>query len=432
MIDSSRYDQYISILKEELMPAMGCTEPISIAYISACVKKALGCLPESVEAVLSGNIIKNVKSVIVPNTGGMRGIAVAVAAGMVAGRADKMLEVIAGVGEDRFAEIRDFAERVPVHVTYADESKGVFYIEIIARAGEHTARGIIKDTHTNVVCVERDGVDLGVGHGKTACEGKETDRSVLTVEGIVEFADMLRIEDVEEILSRQIEANMAIAEEGLRHKYGANIGKVILSCAAEGDLNARAKAYAAAGSDARMNGCDMPVVINSGSGNQGLTCSVPVIVFARAMNADKDTLYRALAVSNLVTIHLKAGIGTLSAYCGAVSAGAGCGAGIAYLKGGRFKQIAHTIVNAIAVDSGIICDGAKASCAAKIASAVEAGLLGLEMYEQGNQFFGGDGIVSKGVENTIQNVSQLARIGMHETAQEIIDIMLSGQQKNCM
>ena len=415
------YQQYVQILREELKLAMGCTEPIAIAYAAARARDVLGAVPDRLLVEVSGNIIKNVKSVVVPHTGGLRGIPAAAAAGTVAGDAEAELEVLARVTEQGIAETAEFLENVPIEVRHIDLGH-IFDIIITAYRGEDAASVRITDYHTNVVSVKRNGAVL-LEKELTAGEDDLTDRSCLTVEGIVEFADCVDPEDVREVLERQISLNMAIAEEGLTNSYGANIGKTVLR-GREYDINYKMRAWAAAGSDARMNGCEMPVVINSGSGNQGITASVPVIIFARETGMTHEELLRALCVSNLVTIHLKTGIGRLSAYCGAVSAGCGAGAGIAYLKGGRFDVIAHTVVNAVAVNSGIVCDGAKASCAAKIASAVDAGLLGLAMYEDGNQFFGGDGIVKRGVENTIASVSRLASLGMQQTDQEIIRLML--------
>ena len=416
-----RYRQYIQILREELRPAMGCTEPIAIAYAAAKVRAVLGRLPERLLVQVSGNIIKNVKSVVVPHTGGLRGIGAAAAAGTVAGNADAELEVLASVTEEQIAAMAAFLKNTPIEVQHADTGH-IFDIQITGFAGSDSAFVRIVDYHTNVVSIQRNG-EMLLDQKIVTREGELTDRSCLTIEGIVDFADSVDIEDVQELLERQIEYNMAIAEEGLRNSYGANIGKTVLR-GRERDINCRMWAWAAAGSDARMNGCEMPVVINSGSGNQGITASVPVIVYAREMGKGREERLRALCVSNLVTIHLKTGIGRLSAYCGAVSAGCGAGAGIAYLKGGRFDMIAHTVENAVAVDSGIVCDGAKASCAAKIALAVDAGLLGLAMYEDGSQFFGGDGIVKCGVENTIASVGRLARFGMEETDKEIIRLMM--------
>ena len=415
------YQQYVQILKEELRPAMGCTEPIAIAYAAAKARSVLGAEPERLLIEVSGNIIKNVKSVVVPHTGGLRGIPAAAAVGAVAGDPEAELEVISRVSEAQIAETAAYLAKTPIQVRCVDSSH-VFDIQITAWAGPDSAFVRIVDYHTNLVCVRRDGETLLEKECVTKEDGL-TDRSCLSVEGIVDFAACVEPEDVAEVLERQIAYNMAIAEEGLRGNYGANIGRTVLR-GRENDINYKMRAWAAAASDARMNGCELPVVINSGSGNQGITASVPVIVYARETGRTHEELLRALCVSNLVTTHLKTGIGRLSAYCGAVSAGAGAGAGLAWLKGGGFEMVAHTVVNAVAVTSGIICDGAKASCAAKIAAAVDAGLLGLAMYEDGNQFFGGDGIVKKGVENTIATVGKLARLGMEQTDKEIINLMM--------
>lgn len=419
--NDARYTNYINILHEELRPAMGCTEPIAIAYAAAKAREVLGALPERMRVEVSGNIIKNVKSVIVPNTGGLRGIKAAASAGAAVGDATAELEVIAGVTEDRIPEIEAYLNGTEIEVVHVDRDH-IFDIGVRAFAGEDTSYVRIVDYHINIVEIERNGKVL-LRKETEEQEDQYTDRSCLTIEGIVDFAESVDIEQVRELLERQIEYNMAIAEEGLRGDYGASIGKTLLM-GHEDDLSYIMRAYAAAGSDARMNGCEMPVIINSGSGNQGITTSVPVIVFARHNNKTHEELLRALTVSNLVTIHLKTGIGRLSAYCGAVSAGCGAGAGITYLQGGRLDAISHTIVNAIAVDSGIICDGAKASCAAKIASSIDAGLIGLTMYEHGNEFFGGDGIVKHGVEKTIEAVGLLATLGMRKTDEEIIRLML--------
>ena len=422
-MDERIYREYCEILREELIPAMGCTEPIAVAYCAALAKKALGTLPQSVTVWASANIIKNVKSVVVPNTGALRGIAAAAAAGIVAGDPEAELQVLADIDPERIPEIGRYLETAEIRVV-PSEKPYVFDIQVEARAGDHRTFAEIAGFHTNVIRLERDGETLVLQEYEEK-EAHRTDRSLLTVERIVEFADTVKLSDVAEVLDRQIQCNMAIAEEGIRGSYGANIGSILLKSYGMGVHN-RAKAYAAAGSDGRMNGCELPVVINSGSGNQGLTASVPVIVYGRELNVSHETLLRALVVSNLVTIHLKTGIGRLSAYCGATSAGCGAGAGITYLYGGRYKEIAHTVVNALAIDSGMICDGAKASCAAKIASAVEAGLLGMQMQMHGSEFFGGDGIVLKGVENTIRNVGDLARIGMRETDKTIIQLMTGG------
>ena len=418
----SRYSEYIQILKEELLPAMGCTEPIAIAYAAAKAAEVLGTRPERLLVEVSGNIIKNVKSVVVPHTGGLRGIPAAAAAGAAAGDAGAELEVISNVTPEQIEEIADFLRDAPIEVRHVDNGH-IFDIGVTASKGNDSAYVRIADYHTNIVTIRLNDSILFHKELDVPTESGLTDRSCLTIEGIVEFADIVDVEEVRETIERQIRYNMAIAEEGLAGDYGANIGSTMM-LGHEYDLKYVMRSYAAAASDARMNGCELPVVINSGSGNQGITTSVPVIVYARANNKSKEELLRALCVSNLVTTHLKTGIGRLSAYCGAVSAGCGAGAGIAYLQGLGIDGVAHTIVNALAVNSGIVCDGAKASCAAKISVAVEAGLMGLSMYKKGNEFFGGDGLVKNGVESTIDTVGRLARFGMKETDEEIIRLML--------
>ena len=426
-MDAVSYQDYVNILKEELVPAMGCTEPIAIAYAAAVLRETLGRPAERMEVEASGNIIKNVKSVFVPGTGGLRGIPAAAAAGMAAGDPSLDLEVLSQIGEAEQARIREYLACTPITVKLAD-SPLIFDILVRAWAGEDSALVRIANYHTHIVRIEKNGAILKDLPVQAATEEGLTDKSALSVRGILEFAREADLSDVEETLSRQIRFNTAIAQEGLRGDYGANIGQVLLSAYGD-DVKIRAKAMAAAGSDARMNGCGLPVVIVSGSGNQGLTASLPVIEYAKELGTDQETLYRALLVSDLITIHLKAEIGRLSAYCGAVSAGCGSGAGIAYLYGkdkpeeALLKDVSHTIVNSLAVVSGMVCDGAKASCAAKIASAVDAGILGFTMYQQGQQFRGGDGIISKGVEETIHNIGLLATQGMRETDREILDIM---------
>jgi len=418
-----RYQTYVHILEEELLPAMGCTEPIAVAYAAALAREILGHMPERLEINVSGNILKNVKSVIVPNTGHLRGIAAAAAAGAAAGNAGTELEVIANVTPEQQEDIRRFLAVCPIQVGVADTPQ-IFYIEILAYAGQDNSKVVISGYHTNVVRKERNGEVLFQKEESAAeMESPYDEKSLLTIEGILDFADCVDLDDVREVVQRQIDYNYRIALEGLQGDYGANIGSVLLKNYGD-DVKIRAKAYAAAGSDARMNGCELPVVIVSGSGNQGMTASVPVIVYAKELGVPEDKMMRAVILSDLITVHQKSGIGRLSAYCGAISAGCGAGAAIAYLYGGGYEEIAHTIVNALAIVSGVVCDGAKASCAAKIAAAVDAGILGYSMYQDGQQFWGGDGIVSKGVENTIRNVGQLAREGMKETDKEIIKIML--------
>ena len=416
------YQQFVAILKEELRPAMGCTEPIALAYAGAKARDVLGAMPERIDVLVSGNIIKNVKSVVVPNTGGLRGIASAVCAGVVAGDASKQLEVIASVSKEKQAELKEYMKNVIINITPA-ESELVFDIDLTLFAGEDSARVRIVNHHTNIVHISRNGVvelELPV---EESSEDNLTDKTCLSIERIVEFADVLDVNDVKEFVGRQIQYNMAIAKQGLAGNWGANIGSVILNQQGTAD-NRRAAAWAAAGSDARMSGCEMPVIILSGSGNQGITASVPVAIYARAFDASEEELIRAVTVSDLITVHQKTGIGRLSAYCGAISAGVGAGAGIAYLHGGRKEAVAHTVVNAVAILSGTICDGAKPSCAAKIAAAVDAGILGYNMYLENQQFYGGDGIVTKGADRTVSNIGRLAREGMRETDTTILKIML--------
>ena len=415
-----KYSQYLQILKEELIPAMGCTEPIAMAYAAAKARAVLGNMPEKIDIVISGNIIKNVKSVIVPNTGGLKGITAAIAAGVAVGNADKQLEVLADVKQEDIPKIAEFMNSCQMTVMKSQSDK-LLDIDLHLYAGSDSVRLRITDQHTNIVLIEKNGKVLFEA-GSAASDGGETDRSVLNVQDIVDFAETVDIDDVRELLEKQIGYNLAISEEGLHGSYGASIGKTLIATRGE-DVRVRARAQAAAGSDARMSGCELPVVIVSGSGNQGMTASLPVIVYANDMGASHERLLRALVVSNLITIHQKTPIGRLSAFCGAVSAGCGCGAGIAYLYGGGLKEIEHTIVNSIAIDSGMVCDGAKASCAAKIASAVDAGILGYHMYKNGQQFRAGDGLVTKGVEETIRNIGMLAREGMRETDREILHIM---------
>ena len=422
-MDTHTYKSCIAILEEELVPAMGCTEPIAVAYAAALARDTLGAIPEAVEVAVSDSILKNVKSVIVPNTGGMRGVAAAVAAGIAAGKTERLLEVIADVDDAGRRAMAEYLKTRPIRVVQSDTGC-VFDIGIRVTKGEDSAFVRISGHHTNVVHIETNGeVRFDKQTAQEEQGANATLKAQISVRDIVEFADTVDLADVDALLSRQIDYNTAISEEGLKNDYGARVGKILLQAFGD-DVHNLAKAAAAAGSDARMNGCELPVVIVSGSGNQGMTASLPVIVYARKYAIPRERLLRALVVSDLITVHLKAGIGCLSAYCGAVSAGCGAGAGICYLLGGGYDEIAHTVVNALAIESGVICDGAKSSCAAKVASAVEAGLVGMEMTKRGSEFRGGDGILEKGVENTIRNVSDLARIGMRETNEEIIRLMI--------
>ncbi len=417
----TKYSQYLQILKEELIPAMGCTEPIAMAYAAAKARAVLGKMPEKIDIVISGNIIKNVKSVIVPNTGGLKGITAAIAAGVAVGNADKQLEVLADVKQEDIPKIAEFMDSCQMTVMKSQSDK-LLDIDLHMYAGSDSVRLRITDLHTNIVLIEKNGEVLFEA-SSAASDGGETDRSVLNVQDIVDFAETVDIDDVRELLEKQIEYNLAISEEGLQGSYGASIGKTLIATRGE-DVRVRARAQAAAGSDARMSGCELPVVIVSGSGNQGMTASLPVIVYANDMGASHERLLRALVVSNLITIHQKTPIGRLSAFCGAVSAGCGAAAGVAWLIDGTTEAVAATITNTLGMISGTVCDGAKPSCAAKIASAVEAGLLGFDLYENGKGLHGGDGILKNDVEKTIESVGQLAREGMRETDAEILDIML--------
>ncbi len=416
-----KYSQYLQILKEELIPAMGCTEPIAMAYAAAKARAVLGKMPEKIDIVISGNIIKNVKSVIVPNTGGLKGITAAIAAGVTVGNADKQLEVLADVKQEDIHKIAVFMDSCQMTVMKSHSDK-LLDIDLHMYAGSDSVRLRITDLHTNIVFIEKNGKVLFEASGEANDSG-ETDRSVLNVQDIVDFAETVDIEDVRALLEKQIEYNLAISEEGLHGSYGASIGKTLIQTRGE-DVRVRARAQAAAGSDARMSGCELPVVIVSGSGNQGMTASLPVIVYANDMGASHEQLLRALVVSNLITIHQKTPIGRLSAFCGAVSAGCGAAAGVAWLIDGTTEAVSATITNTLGMISGTVCDGAKPSCAAKIASAVEAGLLGFDLYENGKGLHGGDGILKNDVEKTIESVGQLAREGMRETDAEILDIML--------
>ena len=421
MLNAKITDAYIAILKEELQLATGCTEPIAIAYCASRLRDILGAMPERVDAEVSGNILKNVKSVVVPNTGGLKGIKAAIAVGIVAGETDRILQVISSVPAEKHADIKAYLDSVAIDVSCPDTPR-MLDIRLTGYAGADKAVVHIANNHSNIIYEEKNGDILLQKPLVESAEDNLQDKSVLNIEDIVEFANTVDVSCVAETLDRQINCNSAIAEEGLRGNWGANIGSVLLK-EYGADIKTEAKAYAAAGSDARMSGCEMPVTIVSGSGNQGITASMPVVRYAKHLGATQEQLYRALLISDLITIHQKTGIGRLSAYCGAISAGCGAGAGIAYLHGADAKVIAQTVVNAVAILSGTICDGAKPSCAAKIAAAVEAGILGYKMCLNDQQFNGGDGIVGEGVEDTIVNVGRLASEGMRQTDKTILNIM---------
>lgn len=419
--EDSLYSIYVQILKEELVMAMGCTEPIAISYACAKATQVLDYLPDRIVVKASGSIIKNVKSVIVPHTNGLKGIEVAAAAGALYGDADAKLEVLSRATREQIEELPEYVQNTNITVQHIEQGH-VFDLEIHVYYEQEHASVRIVDTHTNIVQIEKNW--QVIFEDKTTSLELKADHSALIMKQIWDFSQTVDIDDVKEILDRQITCNMAIANEGIHNSYGANIGHVILNMDSD-CVKTRAKAYAAAGSDARMNGCELPVVINSGSGNQGITCCVPVVVYAKELDCTQEQLYRALVLSNLTAIYIKTGIGTLSAFCGAVSAGAAAGAGIAYLHNGTYKEIQHTIVNALAILSGTICDGAKASCAAKIASSVDAGIMGYYMYKNKQQFYAGDGIVAHSVDETIQNIGTLGSQGMLQTNDKIIEMMIS-------
>lgn len=415
------YSTYLQILEKELATAMGCTEPIAVAYCAAKARETLGKMPERVIVEVSGNIIKNVKSVVVPNTDGRRGLSAAAAVGIVAGDASRELEVISSVTDAQREELARFLENTEISVVPA-KTDLVLDIRIYVYAGDDEAIVRIKNHHTGVALIMHNGEVIYDAEPVNPAETGNLDYGALSVKDIYDFATTVDIADIRELLDHQIKCNTAIAEEGMKNSYGANVGKVLLRTYGD-NVQTRARAMAAAGSDARMSGCEMPVVINSGSGNQGLTVSLPVIEYAKEWNSSQESLYRALVLSNLVAIHLKKGMGRLSAFCGAVSAATAAGAAISYLGGGDLKVVNHTLVNSLAIASGIVCDGAKASCAAKIASALDAALTGYYMYKEGQQFYANDGIIFKGVENTIDSVSEMVRDGMKGTDDKIIEIM---------
>ena len=419
--EDSLYSIYVQILKEELVMAMGCTEPIAISYACAKATQVLDHLPDRIVVKASGSIIKNVKSVIVPHTNGLKGIEVAAAAGALYGDADAKLEVLSSATREQIEELPEYVQNTNITVQHIEQGH-VFDLEIHVYYEQEHASVRIVDTHTNIVQIEKNW--QVIFEDKTTSLELKADHSALIMKQIWDFSQTVDIDDVKEILDRQITCNMAIANEGIHNSYGANIGHVILNMDSD-CVKTKAKAYAAAGSDARMNGCELPVVINSGSGNQGITCCVPVVVYAKKLDCTQEQLYRALVLSNLTAIYIKTGIGTLSAFCGAVSAGAAAGAGIAYLHNGTYKEIQHTIVNALAILSGTICDGAKASCAAKIASSIDAGIMGYYMYKNKQQFYAGDGIVAHSVDETIQNIGTLGSQGMLQTNDKIIEMMIS-------
>ncbi len=421
-MDKFLYNNYCGILKAELVPALGCTEPIAIAFAAAKARDVLGCLPEHIEMSCSGNIIKNVKGVTVPNSGGMKGIDAAATLGVVGGDAASQLEVLENVTREHIEKTRRLIEKGFCSCNLVEDVANL-YIVACAKGQGHEAEVTIINRHTYITKIVKDGqtiFECSLEHDE---DSNAVDRSKLNVKDILDFADEVDIDDVREVLERQVAYNTAIAQEGLNKNYGAQVGRTLIQYYGN-NVKTRARAKAAAGSDARMSGCSLPVVINSGSGNQGMTVSLPVIEFAKELNLSEEALFRALVVSNLIAIHQKKYIGSLSAYCGAVSAACGAGAAITYMTGGGYEKIGETIVNTIANVGGIVCDGAKPSCAAKIASAVDAAILAHYMGMVNRTFHPGEGIVKESVEETIRSIGYIGRVGMKHTDVEILNIMI--------
>lgn len=418
--DRHIYENYLKILHSELIPAMGCTEPIAIAYAAARLREVLGKIPESMTASCSGNIIKNVKGVVVPNAGGLRGVEAAAVLGAVAGKAERELEVISEVTPEEQAEVKRLCEKGMCSCSLVTGEENL-YIRISGKAGKDQASVVVQGAHNHIARIEKNG-DVLFEQPQIQTE-ESGDKSLLNIRDILQFAKEVTVDEVKMLLDRQISFNSAISEEGLSHNWGAEVGRTLYETEGNG-LKTRIKAAAAAGSDARMSGCSLPVVINSGSGNQGITVSMPVIVYAGETGADEEMLYRALIVSNLISVHQKRYIGNLSAYCGAVSAGTAAVCGIAYLDGADYDIIGRIIINSLGNVGGIVCDGAKSSCAAKIASAVEAGLLAYEMAKNGRTFAFGEGLVEGDYEQTIRNIGRMGREGMKATDEEILHIMI--------
>lgn len=419
------YKNYVSILKEELLPAMGCTEPVAVAYAAAKARDVLGCFPERCELYVSGNIIKNVKSVVVPNTGGLKGLKAAAAAGIVAGKAELQMSVIAETDPEDIPKIQKYIDEHEIHIE-RKEGGSALYIEVILEGEGHSSKAVISDYHTNIVLLEKDGAVV-FQKAPELRSSFTSDHSLMSLEGMWDFINTVETEDISDLLDSQINCNSAISEEGLEKPWGAQIGRILIKNA--NDTKTRAMARAAAGSDARMSGCEKPVVIVGGSGNQGLTVTMPVLEYAERLGSSRDKLYRALALANLMAVYLKKDIGRLSAYCTAVTAGVGAGCAVAYLDGGSLEAVRHTIVNDLAVLSGMFCDGAKPSCAAKVANSVGAGIMGYEMYKNGQSFNGGDGFLQSSADDTIDAVAEIAREAMTETDKKILDIMVSSSNK---
>ncbi len=424
-MDTNIKRKYIQILREELIPAEGCTEPIALALCAAKAKETLSKMPEKIIVYASGNIIKNTKSVTVPNTNGKKGIEAAVIYGAAAGCADRKLEVLQDIDIEK-SKIAEGLFSAPGYVEVRHlASDSALHIIVEVSAEEQTALVEIKDEHTNIIRIEKNGKAIfRKDEAPRESADNSLDRSFMELKGIIEFAENVPLDEVKEIIELQIKCNMRIAKEGLSGDYGVNTGKLLLA-SYDNDVRIRCAAEAAAGSDARMGGAEFPVVINSGSGNQGMTVSIPVIEYARSMDADDNQLIRALIISNLTAVYQKRGIGRLSAYCGAVSAAGAAIAGIAWLDGSSYEVISHTITNTLGSISGMICDGAKASCAVKIAAALNTAFMGYELARHHQVFRDGEGIVKKDVDKTIDAVGMMASRGMMQTDEEIVRIMIN-------
>ena len=424
-MDERKYAAYVAILKHELVPALGCTEPIAIAYCSAKAREVLGCLPEKITMGCSGNIIKNVMGVTVPNSGGLKGIDVATVLGIVGGKPDMLLEVLGSITAEDIEKTKELLSDPQYCTCTLVQGDDNLIIVCEVEAQGHTALVEIKNRHTHITRIEKDGkllfsqaLEEHVGEG-------DLDYSLLNVQDIISFADSLHLEDVQEVLEQQIAFNSEISHEGLSNSWGANVGRSLLkSNGGHSDVKTKARAAAAAGSDARMSGCAKPVIINSGSGNQGITLTMPIVEYAKELKAPHETVLKALAIANLVAIHQKQYIGDLSAYCGVVCAATGSASGVAYMMGGRYEEISNTITNSICTVGGMVCDGAKPSCAAKISIALEAALNGYCLQDNGGVFKQGEGMVKRDVESTIRSVGKMAQVGMHSTDVEILKIML--------
>ncbi len=425
-VSSKTQETYIELLKTDLMLALGCTEPIAVAYATAKAKEVLGDYPDRMEVLSSGNIIKNVKAVTVPHSGGQKGIDVAAVLGAIGGNPDLKLEVLESVTKEHIAKANELLK--DPNYCKCGLIKSQANLDIIATLykGEESALVEIKNYHTNIVRIEKNGKSIFVENSNDVGEST-IDKGLLNLRDILEFASTVDLNLVKDILDMQIEANKAISEEGLTNEWGINVGAMVKELG--DDVMFRAAAAAAAGSDARMSGCDLPVVTNSGSGNQGITVSMPVIMYAEELGVSQEKLYRALLVSNLLAMHQKRFIGSLSAYCGAVSAGCAAGAAIVYLQGGDYDAIANTITNTLATTGGIVCDGAKPSCASKIATSLIWAITAGKLAMAGRYFKPGEGLVGDTVEDTIMNYGRMAKYGMKSTDEEILLTMLGEPHK---